>query len=56
MDQLQLFVLCQGDRIKVPLDPKIRGQLISLMAEAIETVHLARRRFSNGIFPPKDQS
>ena len=53
MDQLQLFVACQGDRIKVP--PRLRLQLISLMAEAIEAVDLVRRRLKNELFSPKDR-
>lgn len=55
MDQLQLFVIRQGDRIKVALDPRLRGQLISLMAEAIEAVDLARRRLKNEFYSPKDR-
>ena len=55
VDQLQLFVIRQGDQIKVALDPRLRGQLISLMAEAIETVDLARRRLKNEFYSPKDR-
>ncbi len=56
MKQLQLVAIRQGDPVTVPLDPEARNQLISLMAEAIESVDRSKGRLGNGIPPSKDRN
>ncbi len=56
MDQLQLFELGQGARIEIPLDPQLRKHLITLMAEAIETVFKTKKGVSDEVLAAKDHS